>query len=88
MKTRFNKIVTLITAVTFASALTLNIQASLSDPFAGMSDEALAQTTTDIETTMVLNPPWEKHCHPDISGRCTWRLISATKYCESDYQCL
>ena len=53
MKTRFNKILTVITAVTFAVALTLNIQASLNDPFAGMSDEALAQTTSGVtsETT-------------------------------------
>jgi hypothetical protein len=51
MKTRFNKILTVITAVTFVAALTLNIQASLSDPFAGMSDGAVALTTTDDDTT-------------------------------------
>ena len=32
MKKIFNKILTIITAVTFVAALTLNIQASLSDP--------------------------------------------------------
>jgi len=51
MKTSFNKILTVITAVTFVAALTLNIQASLSDPFAGMSDEAVALTTSEGETT-------------------------------------
>jgi len=60
MKKRINKILTVITAVTFAAALTLNIQASLNDPFTGMSDEALAQTTTDDDSTLdaniVVNP--------------------------------
>ena len=46
MKTRFNKILTVITAVTFVAVFAINIQASFNDPFAGMSDAAIAQSTT------------------------------------------
>ncbi len=53
MKTRLNKILTVITAVTFVAALAINVQASFNDPFAGMSDAAIVQTTSDTsgETT-------------------------------------
>jgi len=64
MKTRFNKILTVITAVTFAAALTLNIQASLSDPFAGMSDGALTMTTSDEETSGYI----EYDCYKRVLG--------------------
>ncbi len=51
MKSRINKILTIITAVTFVAALAINVQASFNDPFAGMSDEAVVLTTSDDETT-------------------------------------
>ncbi len=53
MKTKLNKILTTITAATFVAALAINVQASFNDPFAGMSDEAMAQTTSSAtsETT-------------------------------------
>ena len=91
MKSKFNNILTVITAVTFVAALTINIQASFNDPFAGMSDEAITMTTTDDDSTLnaniIGNPPWVHHCHPDIEWRCTWRLISTTKLCTENIQC-
>jgi len=77
MKTRFNKILTVITAVTFVAAFAINIQASFSDPFNGMSDEAVALTTTGVtsETTRVVemyckNLPSKNigKCYEDTSG--------------------
>jgi len=70
MKTRFNKILTAITAITFVAALTLNIQASLNDPFSGMSDEAVALTTSDGETTGGLG-----------AGRCKCFNYGQARYC-------
>ncbi len=60
MKTRFNKILTAITALTFVAALTLNKQASLSNPFIGMSDEAITQSTSDI--TYGTTQPYAQCC--------------------------
>ncbi len=68
MKTRFNKILTVITAVTFAAALTLNIQASLNDPFAGMSDEAVALTTTGVTSETTGGGNWKNCRHTGGSG--------------------
>ena len=86
MKTRFNKILIVITAITFVAALTLNIQASLSDPFSGMSDEAVALTTTDDDTlnASITYHPFVKHCMKETK-KCTWRLISSNPECDVYY---
>ena len=80
MKTRLNKILTVITAVTFVAALTLNIQASLNDPFAGMSDEAVALTTSDCDTTRI---EVGDACLTDEELCCMWVLPDGT----IDYIC-
>jgi len=72
MKTRLNKILTIITAVTFVAALTLNVQASLNDPFSGMSDAAIMQTTSDTSGETTGGPG---------AGRCKCFDYGQSRYC-------
>ncbi len=89
MKSRFNKILTIITAVTFVAALAINVQASFNDPFAGMSDEAIVQTTSDTsgETTEINWPPWEWEIYTEDIPICGTFIINGITYYKHEVNC-
>ena len=92
MKSRFNNILAIITAVTFVAALTINIQASFNDPFVGMSDANIALTTTGDETTGTegflmcefMGPNLCQICEPNPSEQCN---VSAQCCCFCEPLC-
>ena len=85
MKSRMNKILTVITAVTFVAALTINIQASFNDPFAGMSDAAITSSTSG-GTTVVEIPCANATIAPvGIIKRMICLDENYKVYCKNDY---
>ena len=44
--TRFNQILKNLAAAAFLTALAVNVKVTLTDPFVGMSEEAIAETTS------------------------------------------
>ena len=52
------------------AAFAINIQASLNDPFAGMSDEALAQTTSGV-TSETTGPGLPTECYDKFNAYAT-----------------
>src|SRR5690606_26487664 len=51
MNRKINKITTWLAAAIFLLALAINVKVTLDDPFMMLSDEAIAQTTTDTSST-------------------------------------
>ncbi len=61
------KILKYLAVSAFLLALVVNVKVSLSDPFITMSEEAIAETTSNFVTTQFLPPKWNMHYCANLS---------------------
>ena len=68
--TKLSKILKIVAAVAFLTALAVNIQVTLTDPFVGISEEAIA---TGTDTTTTQNTSGCNNCYATvIIKKCRW----------------
>jgi hypothetical protein len=77
--TKLSKILRILAAAAFLTAMAVNVKVTLTDPFVGMSEEAVAQTTSDTSSSQTLDPNacyclvnylYQEGHHPVSTGKC------------------